>query len=319
MTKLKDVAYVLRSKNAGPFYLTIDIIFNDSEIYESVLKSEIISNRKVASLYKCNPNDVEIHPYKQAQSIKVSFPRNAISGDMNDTDLFGAQHHVPLMEETINTDANPAAKKIRDGRKAWNQVNTTSVSDALNGLTNLHNSIKPISDHLKVVGPAYPVSVNAADNLLVLRGIAEANPGDVLVIDAKGYQQNASCGDFVIGLAKTMGLAGVVVDGVVRDIKGIHEMDYPVFSRGTTVAASGKHGTGKTGEPISCGGISVHRGDLILGDIDGVTVIPKEKENEVLVKALEKEEKDTQREENILGNKEAALSYIQEQLEKAGR
>nr|WP_244535798.1 RraA family protein [Lentibacillus halodurans] len=198
-------------------------------------------------------------------------------------------------------------------------MQTTSVSDALQGLTNLDSAIKPITDDLFVIGPAYPVRVRAADNLLVLKAIEEANPGDVLIIDGKGYEQNAICGDFVIGLAKTMGLAGVVIDGVVRDIQGIQSLNYPVFCRGTTVAASDKHGTGETGEPISCGGVPIHPGDLILGDTDGVTVIPKERENETLDKALEKQERDEVRERDVIGNTEAAHAYIRNQLVKAGR
>lgn len=206
-----------------------------------------------------------------------------------------------------------------NNKEAWKGIHTTSVSDALQGLTNLNSAIKPVSDHLTVIGPAYTVRVRAADNLLVLQAIEEAKPGDVLVVDAKGYEQNASCGDFVIGLAQTLGLAGVVIDGVVRDLQGIRDLDFPVFCRGTTVAASDKHGTGETGQPISCGGVPVYPGDLILGDINGVTVIPREKEHAVLEKAREKQARDEKRERDIIGNPEAARAYIRKQINKERR
>jgi RraA family protein len=219
------------------------------------------------------------------------------------------------MEQTVHLTRNKD-KNQWNGSHVWKGIQSTSVSDALKGLTNLNSAIKPVSDHLTVVGPAYTVRVRAADNLLVLQAIAEANPGDVLVVDAKGYEQNAVCGDFVIGLAKTLGLAGVVIDGVVRDLRGIRDMDYPVFCRGTTVAASDKYGSGETGVPISCGGVPVHPGDIILGDIDGVTVIPRDLENEVLEKAREKQKRDEIRSKNIIGNPEAARRYIQEEINK---
>ena len=206
-------------------------------------------------------------------------------------------------------DVNQVVEKFRN-------IPTTCISDALNGLTNLDQAIKPVKDDLKVVGRAYTVKVRAADNKVVLKAIREANPGDVLVVDAKGYLYNASCGDFVIGLARVLGLAGVIVDGAVRDLSGIRDMDYPVFCKGTTVAASDKHGTGETNVPISCGDTVVSPGDIIVGDLDGVTVIPREKEEEVLGKAITKLEKDEEREKAVLRSPKAARAYIDEILSR---
>ncbi|MBX6394269.1 MAG: RraA family protein [Alicyclobacillaceae bacterium] len=196
----------------------------------------------------------------------------------------------------------------------FSELPTTCVSDALNGLTNLDPAIKPLKEDWKVCGPAFPVKVRAADNLMVLRGIREAKAGDVLVIDAKGYLYHAVCGDFVVGLMKTLGLAGVVIDGAVRDILGIKRLDFPVFCRGTTVAASGKSGAGAVGVPISCGGVEIHPGDIILGDADGVVVIPGARGDEILQKAKEKLRKDEEREQGILGNPEAARAYLDQVL-----
>jgi 4-hydroxy-4-methyl-2-oxoglutarate aldolase len=193
-------------------------------------------------------------------------------------------------------------------------IPTTCISDALNGLTNMDQVIKPVRDDLKVAGRAYTVKLRAADNEVVLKAIKEASPGDVLVIDAKGYVQNAACGDFVIGLARILGLAGVVIDGAVRDLGAIREMGFPVFCKGTTIAASDKHGTGKTNVPISCGNAVVRPGDIIVGDLDGVTVIPHEQEEEVLQRAIVKLEKDQEREKKALSSPEAALAYINQQL-----
>lgn len=196
----------------------------------------------------------------------------------------------------------------------WKGLSTTCISDALRGLSNMDPAIKPVADHLKLIGRAYTVQLKAGDNAMVLKGIREANPGDVLVIDGKGYLHTAVCGDFVAAMAQMAGLAGMVIDGAIRDIDGIRKLNFPVFSRGTTVAAGEKGGKGSTGGLISCGGIAVKPGDLIAGDADGVVVIPKELEAETLQRAKEKLAKDEERERRVLINRETVLHYLDETL-----
>lgn len=117
-------------------------------------------------------------------------------------------------------------------------------------------------------------------------------------------------------MAKTLGIPAIVVDGVIRDIVGIKNLDFPVFTRGTTVAASGKAGVGEINVPISCGGTSVYPGDIIVGDADGIIVIPKNSEQQILEKALRKVQTDEARESNISGNKEEIIKYLDKMLSK---
>ncbi|MEH7438235.1 RraA family protein [Neobacillus drentensis] len=198
----------------------------------------------------------------------------------------------------------------------FRNIPTTCISDAMDGLNNLHPSIKPLKEEYKLVGRALTVKIPVGDNLAVLKAIFEAKQGDVLVIDAKGDQYRAIAGDFVVGMAQTLGISGIVVDGVIRDIVGIKELNFPVFCKGTTVAASGKAGVGEVNVPISCGGAAVLPGDLIVGDADGIVVIPQAKEQEILVKSLEKWRKDQQREEQISGNPEAIRKHLAEMISK---
>ncbi|MCG7343405.1 RraA family protein [Sporosarcina sp. ACRSL] len=191
---------------------------------------------------------------------------------------------------------------------------TTSISDALNGLTNMDAAIKPLQEEYRVAGRAFTVQMPVGDNLVVLKAIREAQPGDILVIDAKGDTYRAIAGDFVLGMAQTLGIKGIVVDGVIRDIVGAKKLNFPVFCKGTTVAASGKAGEGAVQVPISCGGVTVQPGDIIVGDADGVVVIPQSKEEEVLKKALDKEDKDAKRAEKVSGNKEEIIAYLDEML-----
>ncbi|MDN4608101.1 RraA family protein [Sporosarcina highlanderae] len=196
----------------------------------------------------------------------------------------------------------------------FQKIPTTSISDALNGLTNLDASIKPLKEEYKIVGRAFTVQMPVGDNLVVLKAIREAHQGDVLVIDAKGDTYRAIAGDFILGLAQTLGIQGVVIDGVIRDIVGAKHLDFPVFCKGTTVAASGKAGDGAINVPISCGGVSVQPGDLIVGDADGVVVVPRSMEDEVLIKALDKEDKDQKRAANVSGDREKVIAYLDEFL-----
>ncbi|WP_286231984.1 RraA family protein [Neobacillus mesonae] len=195
-------------------------------------------------------------------------------------------------------------------------IPTTCISDAMDGLNNLHPAIKPLKEEYKVVGRAFTVKIPVGDNLAVIKAIRNAKPGDVLVVDAKGDQYRAIAGDFVVGMMQTLGIAGLVVDGVIRDLAGIKELNFPVFSKGTAVAASGKAGFGEINVPISCGGMTVHPGDLIIGDVDGVVVVPQAIEQEILTKALEKLNKDQIREDQISGNHEAILKHLDDLLSK---
>ncbi|WP_373558128.1 RraA family protein [Bacillus sp. 7884-1] len=195
-------------------------------------------------------------------------------------------------------------------------VPTTCISDAMDGLNNFHPAIKPLKEEYKVAGRAFTVKIPVGENLSVLEAISKAKPGDILVVDAKGDQYRAIAGDFVVGMAQTLGIGGLVVDGVIRDIVGVKALNYPVFSRGTTVAASSKAGVGEVNVPISCGGVPVNPGDIIIGDADGVVVIPQAREQEILANSIEKMKKDEIREESISGNPEGIRKHLDQLLSK---
>lgn len=195
-------------------------------------------------------------------------------------------------------------------------IPTTCISDAMQGLNSLDPAIKPLKENYRFSGKALTVKTAVGDNLAVLKAIRDSKPGDVLVVDAKGDQYRAIAGDFVAGMAQTMRISALVVDGVIRDIVAIKELNFPVFSKGTTVASSGKAGNGEINVPISCGGAAVQPGDIIVGDADGVVVIPQVIAQEVLDKALEKLSKDEKRESKIAGNPEEIKKYIDGMLAK---
>jgi len=174
----------------------------------------------------------------------------------------------------------------------------------------MDTTIKPLQEEYSVAGRAFTVKLPAGDNMAVLKGIRQAKLGDILVVDAKGYLYSSAAGDFVIGLAQTLGLGGVVIDGTIRDVLSIKALGFPVFCKGVTVACSKKIGSGEVDVPISCGGVSVFPGDIIVGDANGVSIVPQSRADEILRAAVEKMQKDEVRAAAILGNRQAAEEYI---------
>ena len=197
----------------------------------------------------------------------------------------------------------------------FKNVSSTCAADATDGMNNLDTAIKPLKEGYTVCGRAITVKMPAGDNMSVLRAIRAAKPGDVLVVDSKGYTSRAVAGDFVVGLAQILGLGGMVVDGSIRDVVGIKSSGFPVFCRNVTSSASVKSGGGEINVSISCGGVTVNPGDIIIGDADGVVVVPRDREREILVAAQNKLVRDQTRAETVLCSPEAARAYLDKLLE----
>ena len=190
------------------------------------------------------------------------------------------------------------------------QLTTTSLSDALDITHNMDSTIKPLNTAHKVCGKAFTVDLPAGENKTLLKAISEASEDDLLVLSAKNETRYAFAGDFIIGMMQTLGIRGVIAVGVVRDLHGVLDLDYPVFCLGTTMAAGKKNIPGTIRSTISCGGSIVRHGDYIVGDADGVIVIPQEKVNEVIQTASEKLEKDEIREQKYGKDQESVRTYL---------
>src|SRR5256885_2361689 len=152
----------------------------------------------------------------------------------------------------------------------------------------MHARVAPVHQGMKVAGPAFTVEVRPGDNLMIHAAIALARPGDVLVIDGKGDQTAALMGTLMLSACKKLGLAGVIVDGAIRDRLELLELDFPVFSAGFNPAGPTKFVPGRINHTISAGGTTVHPGDLVVGDADGVVVIERAKAPAMLELAVKK-------------------------------
>ena len=152
----------------------------------------------------------------------------------------------------------------------------------------LHGRISALRPSMKLAGTALTVDVRHGDNLMIHAAIALAKPGDVLVIDGKADQTAALMGTIMMTACQKLGIAGVVMDGAVRDSLELEEMSYPVFSVGTNPNGPTKNVPGRIGHPISCGGVTVRSGDLVVADADGVVVIERERVESLLPLARKK-------------------------------
>jgi regulator of RNase E activity RraA len=155
-----------------------------------------------------------------------------------------------------------------------------TISDFLNRLYAVDSRIHLLtSPKHRICGVACTVRTYPGDNLMVHKALDVAKPGDVVVIDAhgsKGTTVNAALGDVICTKAKHRGIAGFVVDGLIRDLPGILDVDMPVFARGTTVVGPLHRGPGEINYPIACGGTVINPGDVVVADASGIVAIPRE-------------------------------------------
>jgi regulator of RNase E activity RraA len=165
--------------------------------------------------------------------------------------------------------------------KRYRAVPAAALSDAL-GRNAAVVGLSPVGDCLSglagasVAGPALTVRTRPGDNLALHKALDLAQPGDVVVVDARGDLYSSVMGDLMTRYAGARRVAAVVIDGAVRDRAVLSAGTVPVFARGFSHIAPAKLGPGEISAPISVGGVPVRDGDLVIGDEDGVTVVPRE-------------------------------------------
>jgi len=169
--------------------------------------------------------------------------------------------------------------------KGFEAIPTGVVSDAMGRCNSMAAEIKPVWKGARLLGPALTVRTFPADNLMIHKAVTLAKPGDVIVVNAGGYKDTAVFGDLMGFSCKVHGVAGMVIDGAARDADGLASIGFPVFARAILPMGPFKDSPGSINVPISCGGMAVRPGDIILGDADGVVVIPQEEAADVLAKA----------------------------------
>ncbi len=169
------------------------------------------------------------------------------------------------------------------------------LSDATGRRGSMHGTIRRMTPGLTLCGPALTVEARPGDNLLMHAALAIAKPGDVLVVDGRGDVSCALAGGLMGRQAKLQKMAGWVVDGALRDIDELAEIGLPAFARAACPGGPDKEGPGRVGVTITCGGQVVEPGDIIVGDADGVAVIPRAIAAEAVALAEAKTAQENQR------------------------
>ena len=174
--------------------------------------------------------------------------------------------------------------------KGWAGVPTTVAADLLRGRTLVDPAIRPLRPFAggkRLAGPAVTAWCEHADYGPVHHAIAVAGPGEVIVVAAGGRTDATMIGELLSGAARLKGVAGVVVDGAVRDVGTLASWpDFPVFSRGRTPRGPSSMERGSVNEAVVLGGVRVSPGDLVLGDDDGLVIVPRGEAAERLAAAL---------------------------------
>ncbi len=160
--------------------------------------------------------------------------------------------------------------------EAYKALPAPIVADCMNRLCAMSPAIRLVSKPLprSMAGPALTVKARPGDNLLLQKALNMCQEGDVVVVSNAGDVSQALLGENMVGYLQYKKAGGLVVDGPVRDIAALKHSDMPIYARGTTPGGPFKEGPGEVNVPIACGNIHVNPGDIVLGDEDGVIVIP---------------------------------------------
>jgi regulator of RNase E activity RraA len=189
----------------------------------------------------------------------------------------------------------PAPPRLDDAIvKEFRGLASSTVADAM-GRFNFMNAGVQSRTGLPLCGLAVTVNARPADNLMVHKALQLALPGDVIVVSTGGNRSSAVFGELMCRTAVARHLGGLVVDGAIRDVDGMTTLGFPAFSRHVSPGSCDKDGPGEINVAISCGGTVVQPGDIVIGDRDGIAVVPREHAAEVLKAVRTLMEKEAQR------------------------
>lgn len=168
------------------------------------------------------------------------------------------------------------------------ELSPTALADVLPLAAVMRYAVHPLWPGMpRIAGPAFTVRTGRHDNLMLHAAIYRAEPGDVIVVEA-GDDEMAVAGGNVCAVAQRRGVVGFVIDGVIRDVAEARANGFPLFARGVSPIPGAKEGPGEINSPIDCGGVTVNPGDVIVGDEEGIIVVPGAQAEAVLKKAQAK-------------------------------
>ena len=202
--------------------------------------------------------------------------------------------------------------------EAFRGFPVSNIDDNMGRIAAVDASIFPLNPNAKLLGTAFTVNAPAGDNLLFHKALDMAQPGDVIVLANKGSLSRSLCGEIMSNYAKSRGLAGIIIDGCVRDSAALRELDFPVYAKGITPNGPYKNGPGEMNFPVSFAGIIINPGDIIVGDADGLLVIRPEDAEELAKKAKAWHDSEEKQLEGILTKGEWVRPWVDDKLKEVG-
>ncbi|HKS50227.1 MAG TPA: RraA family protein [Amycolatopsis sp.] len=191
------------------------------------------------------------------------------------------------------------------------RLSSATVHEAAGRIGALPSAIKPLSPDMRLEAPAFPVRVPPGDNLWLHRAVYAAERGEVLVVDTGGGFEYGYWGEVLAEAAIARGLAGLVIDGGVRDSRRLIELGWPVFAERLCVRGTAKDpgGDGELGEPVRLGDVTVGLGDLIVADADGVVCVPTASADDIRSRSAERERTETEYIRRLRGGETTLAIY----------
>jgi RraA family protein len=219
---------------------------------------------------------------------------------------------------------NVGCKIIRDFKRPnqkivelFRNLPVANIDDCMNRIAAVDSMIKPFNK-VKLLGIAFTVKVPEGDNLMFHKAIDMAQPGDVVMIDAGGDTNRSILGELMLTYCKKRNLAGVVVDGSVRDADALVKLDFPIYAKSVTPNGPYKNGPGEINTPISIGGKTVCPGDIIVGDGDGIVIIKPEDAEFIAAQTKKVSEKEHRIIETMFNEGTYIRPWVDEKLKEIG-
>jgi 4-hydroxy-4-methyl-2-oxoglutarate aldolase len=188
------------------------------------------------------------------------------------TDL--VRGHVPVLPPRWVRKVPRVGDDVLD---AFRDLLVPDISDAVGSLYTMSAGMRPLYEPIdRLVGRALTVKAPPGDSLTIHGAISVCEPGDVLVVDWRGHVESCSGGSGMLIAPIRAGLAGIVVDGAWRDVPDLQVLNFPIFGRGTCSVSRAKSQLGEINVAVSCGGVVVNAGDIIVADAEGIVVVPRD-------------------------------------------
>jgi regulator of RNase E activity RraA len=222
------------------------------------------------------------------------------------------------MPMTIGFQVLKAARKVSaDWVARYREVPVANVSDSMHRMTAGGARLRPMHREGVLAGPALTVKARPGDNLMLHYAIDIAQPGDVIVVDAGGDLSNALIGEMMVAYAVKRGVAGIVINGAIRDAGSIGAGTFPLFAAGISHRGPYKDGPGEINVPIAIDGMVIEPGDLLIGDEDGLLCVPYDHVADVYHRAVAKHQAEHKQLEQIARG-ENDRSWVLESLKSKG-